>query len=671
MRYQPEIDGLRTIAITAAVFFHAGVPGFGGGYIGVDIFFVISGFLITRMLFAELTNTGKIEFLRFYARRVRRLLPALIIVILSVLLLGNFILTPAGEQQDLSISAAATVAFLSNVYFWRIQAPYLASFSNEWLPLLHAWTLSVEEQFYILWPAILVGAAYFSRWIRVGLPAIISILVATLLCASFSLSWWGTLVKPVATFYLMPTRGWEFMVGGALALAAKPIATRLGYTASPLMFLGLAAIAVTIAGFSEETPYPGMAALVPTLGTAALIAGIVAAPQSSIIKLLQAAPMVAVGKLSYSWYLWHWPLLVLVRIHDMSTQNLIRDLLVVIISLALAAGTYLLVENPIRRQRPWPFSDIRRTLASGLVISCGVAGLSLAIYLHADAAASRDADLAAIYLARSEQTDLPRACHSFGKFAGLAPVDACLVGAVRQPWRILVWGDSHAQHFLPMVAKDGDKNDYSAIARTMGGCPPLVKPPLVDAVLPRDCVDFNAAVAKEIPVLAEAGLKGIVLASRYFGFNVARPSAGEVNRTELPAAADNFGSVELQGWQRHLQQTLLIAQKVGLKVLLIAPVPYFSLPVPLCLAHRTLENCSADRISLKRMRAPLIEALQQSVAEFDNARIWDPFDILCDERTCAPVHAQLVLYSDRQHLSIDGSRYLAGFALPKLKWLIH
>jgi peptidoglycan/LPS O-acetylase OafA/YrhL len=584
------------------------------------------------------------------------------VVIFVVLLLGAFVLTPAGEQQDLSISAAATVAFLSNVYFWRTQAPYLADFSNEWVPLLHAWTLSVEEQFYILWPAMLVVTAYFSHKIRVGLLAVVGVLLAVLFVVSFSLSWWGTIAKPVATF-LMPARGWEFVLGSILALAAKPLATRLWYTAAPLTLMGLVAIVVAIVTLNEDVPYPGMAALVPTLGAAAVIAGALAVPQPFIIKLLQTVPMVAIGKLFYSWDLWHRPLLVLVRIHGLGTKNLFRDLLVVIVSFGLAALTYVLVENPIRHQKPWPFSDVRKTLTSGLMMSCGIAGLALALYLHADAAARRDADLTAIYSARSKKPDLPRSCHSFGRFTGLAPADACLVGAVRQPRRILVWGDSHAQHFLPMVAEHGDQNDYSAIARTMGGCAPLVKPPLVDAVFDRDCVEFNAAVVKEIPALVQGGLKGMVLAFRYFGF-----SPDDADHTEL---AGNSGSLESQIWQQHLRETLSIAQKAGLKVLLIAPVPYFSLPVPLCLAHRTLEECTAKRISIERTRAPLIEAFKRTVTEFDNARIWDPLDVLCDERICAPAHAQLVLYSDSHHLSIDGSRYLATFAAPELNWLVH
>jgi peptidoglycan/LPS O-acetylase OafA/YrhL len=638
LRYQPEIDGLRTIAITAAVFYHAGVPGFSGGYIGVDIFFVISGFLITRMLLAEMMHTGKIEFFAFYARRVRRLLPALIVVILSVLLLGTLVLSPAGERQDLSISAAATVAFLSNVYFWRTQDPY---FSNEWVPLLHAWTLSVEEQFYIVWPAMLVIAAYFSHRIRSNLPTVVALLLVVLLVASFSLSWWGTSAEPVATFYLMPTRGWEFVLGAILAVTAKPLITRISYVAASLIWTGLAAIVVAIVTLDDDVPYPGVAALVPTIGTAAVLAGTLAVPQPRIIRLLQTAPMVAVGKLSYSWYLWHWPLLILVRIHELGGKNLFRDALVIIGSLGLAALTYLFWENPIRRQKFWPFSDVRKTLASGLVMSCAIAGIALALYFRADALASRDPNLAAIYAARSKQIDLPRECHSFGRFTGLAPADKCLVGAVGQLKRVLVWGDSQAEHFLPMISEHGHEHDYSAIARTMAGCPPAVKPSSADTVIGRDCEEFNAAVAKEIPGLAQIGLKGVVLVSRYFGFN------GE-----------------------YLRETLSMAQNFGLKVLVIAPVPYFALPVPLCLSHHTRDDCSADRILLERARQPLLHVLKQIVPEFKNARIWDPFDVLCNEQMCAPAHAGLVLYSDANHLSIDGSRSLVTFAAPELNWLI-
>ncbi|MFZ0425089.1 MAG: acyltransferase [Xanthobacteraceae bacterium] len=157
-RYQPEIDGLRALAITPVVLFHAGVPGLRGGYVGVDVFFVLSGFLISRLLLAELGQTGTIDFAGFYARRIRRLLPALALVVTAVLLVGAFILSPALERPDLSRSAAATMAFVSNIYFWRMQANYFAQ-PTDWIVLLNTWTLSVEEQFYLVWPVLLALAA--------------------------------------------------------------------------------------------------------------------------------------------------------------------------------------------------------------------------------------------------------------------------------------------------------------------------------------------------------------------------------------------------------------------------------------------------------------------------------------------------------------------------------
>jgi hypothetical protein len=196
-------------------------------------------------------------------------------------------------------------------------------------------------------------------------------------------------------------------------------------------------------------------------------------------------------------------------------------------------------------------------------------------------------------------------------------------------------------------------------------------PASAGGVFDLDCIQFNTAVANEIASFPKGELKGVVLASRTFGFGAAQLSVDDGRRVGLPTGSQDSRSPQIGVWQYYLRLTLSAIQKAGIKVLVIAPVPYFSLPVPLCLAHRSPASCGADRPTIDMQRRPLKEALIRTVSEFNNARVWDPFEALCDEHTCAPIGKKSVLYRDQNHLSTDGSRYLAMSAAPQLSWLIH
>ena len=645
-RYQPEIDGLRAVAIVPVVLFHAAVPGLRGGYVGVDVFFVISGFLITRLLLTERSETGRTDFWAFYARRVRRLLPALATVTVVVLALGALVLTAAGERQDLSMSALATVGFVANIYFWRTQAVYFAP-KLEWLPLVNMWTLSVEEQFYLVWPALLVVAAALARYSGRRTIATIALAVTAVFVLSFAVFIWGAKTKLAATFFLAPTRGWEFALGAMLALFEKSLERwRTVAGAGAAAALGLAAIAAAVFGLFRSFE---LAVIAAAGGAAAVIVGVTAVRTSLAARLLRTAPFVAVGKLSYSWYLWHWPLLVLVRVYRVGDVGLALSLAVALGSLALAALTFALIENPIRLRRPWPFTLPRQTIAAGAALSCAVAALALAMQLHADAVMRRDPWLSAIDSARTSKAQSPPGCHVPQVFTALAPAQQCLIGAHDTPARLLLWGDSQALQLVDMVAEHATRSNYAAVPWTMSACAPLLPVKHGGLSLRASCAAFDAAVAGQIPSLAQAGLRGIVLASRGFGF--------------APAPA------WIESWKRCLRATLARARALGLRVLVVAPIPEFGLPIPQCLGHGAPERCGAERAEMERRRAPLIDALRETIGEFDNARLWDPFPLLCGPQFCTAVHDGAILYSDRGHLSKAGARYLLPFAAPSLAWL--
>ena len=373
--YIAAVDGLRAVAIVPVVCFHVGLPGFTGGFVGVDIFFVISGFLITRLLHQEACRSGTIDILGFYARRVRRLLPALLVVLSATLVAGAIFLTVVGEQQDLNRSAVATTAFASNIYFWRTQTGYFAGPSDQ-LPLLHMWTLAVEEQFYIVWPLAMLAAVAVVRRFKLSLD---NTLIGLLLAGSV-VSLVGCLlitpIRPTAAFYLTPFRAWEFGIGGLIALMPS-LSGRFLRIAQVLSLAGAAAIAASVYYFDSETKFPGIAALLPTLGAAAII--FTAPLPCAVSQALSLRPLVTIGRWSYSWYLWHWPMLAIARSIDLGERGTLRDLTIAIVALIFSAATYRWVEEPIRRQRPWPFSRDSKTVFAGATILVSLALLAGAV----------------------------------------------------------------------------------------------------------------------------------------------------------------------------------------------------------------------------------------------------------------------------------------------------
>ena len=645
LRYRPEIDGLRGIAILVVVLFHARVPGFAGGFVGVDVFFVISGFLISRLLLDELTARGRIDLVDFYARRVRRLLPALLFVVAVVLVVGTLTLSAAGERQDLSASAVATVGFVANIYFWREQAGYFTS-ATEWQPLLNMWTLAVEEQFYALWPGLLLAAALVARWSRRRLETTVALLLGLLFAASVATAFWIAPGKPTAAFYLLPTRLWELALGGGLALAQAWL-PRKRPLAGPIGLVGLAAIGLVVVASGPRLSFavgiPGAAA-----AATVVLASIVAGEGSSAARLLSVAPLVRIGRVSYAWYLWHWPLLSLARLGDFGHDSRARDIAMVTLALVLAELTYRFLEDPIRRGRPWPFSGARQTLTAGVALSLSVVAVAVALKLQADAAMRRDPRLASIHEARASFATLPPRCPADQRFEALRPARDCTIGAAGHSPRLLLWGDSHAEHLAEVIGADAAADGNAVLLRIKDGCPPVFDRRGGGDNVYR-CAAFNAAVTAEIPRLAQQGLRGIVLASRTFG--VGAPG-------------------EMAAWRRGIEDILSTARRHGLRVLMMAPVPTWRFDVPRCLAHRSAVDCGLDRGTVDARRAPILAALQAAVGSSDNARLWDPIDRFCDARHCSPVQGGAILYADWSHLTKTGARFLGPTLAPELDWLM-
>ena len=352
-RYRRDIDGLRAVAILPVLLFHAHVPGFSGGYVGVDIFFVISGYLITGIIAREV-DQGRFSILRFYERRFRRIMPALALMMLAVLAASAWLYLPA-DLASVPKSALAATLFVSNLWFFT-DTGYFAGGADV-KPLLHTWSLAVEEQYYIGFPVLLMLLARAgSRWR--------SAIVATLALLSLSLSVFMQRDTSGFAFYLLPTRAWELFAGALLALGCIP-AIRQRWKREAIAWGGMAAIMLAVACYDRDTLFPGIAAMAPVLGAAALIH---AAPGTRAARLLGCPPLVGVGLISYSLYLWHWPLIVFTEYAtDMPLAGYTR-IAVIAAALIAALVSWRFVERPFRDSRRMPAATIFRFTAGAMAL---------------------------------------------------------------------------------------------------------------------------------------------------------------------------------------------------------------------------------------------------------------------------------------------------------------
>ena len=372
MKYRKEIDGLRSLAVIPVILFHGSFESFSGGYIGVDVFFVISGFLITSIILKELGD-GTFTITNFYERRARRILPVLFFVLLVTLPFAWIWLLPY-ELKDFGKSIIAVNLFSSNIIFW-LGSNYFAA-TAESIPLLHTWTLAVEEQFYIIFPVFMMLLwGLGKRWL-VSIIAVITLL-------SLGLSEWGWREFPEANFYLLPTRAWELMIGSLVAFYIQNKSQPQGFINHWASFLGLALIIIPLFLFDKGTPFPSLYALAPTVGTALII--LYTTPNTLVYRLLSIRLMVGIGLISYSAYLWHQPLFVFARLVSLEEPSLWLMGVLSIITLGLSYFSWRFIETPFRNKQRFSRKLI---FVSSTVISLAFIAIGAALVL-AEGAANR------------------------------------------------------------------------------------------------------------------------------------------------------------------------------------------------------------------------------------------------------------------------------------------
>lgn len=631
MLYRREIDGLRAVAVLPVILFHAGFAVFSGGFVGVDIFFVISGYLITGIILSELA-AGHFSIVRFYERRARRILPALFFVIAVSIVMAWLWLLP-GDMRSFSRSVLAVALFFSNILFWRSTDYFEAP--AELTPLLHTWSLAVEEQFYVFFPIVLLLAWRFARHTLLWLIVLLSLL-------SLAVAQWGATHEPGAAFYLLPTRGWELAVGCAIAVFCHNAPERrlAHWQAQALSLIGFGLIAFSVFFYDETTPSPGLAMLAPTLGTGLIL--LFATPATWTARLLSMKPLVAVGLVSYSAYLWHQPLFAFARHRSLHEPDAKMYLALSAVSVGLAWLSWRWVERPFRDKTILGRRQIFAFAATGTLalVLFGVAG-------HA----SRG------YFWRSEwRGDLARLEDRLRINFGLReecardsfdPV-ACRTAAEPE---LILWGDSYAMHLAQGLLSSNP--DIAFVQATRSVCGPLLDVAPVNAQYPeswaRDCIAHNARILEFIK--STPSLKYAVLGSPFFRY---------INPGDRLLLADGRVVESGESGVAALRRTIKTLKDIGVTPVVVAPPPKNGTDVGRCLLKAVRfgaapETCNFPIGAINTLTTGVYRAL--AMLQPQVKVIW-LHEAICQADDCRATMDGTFVYRDGGHLSHEGSALL-------------
>jgi peptidoglycan/LPS O-acetylase OafA/YrhL len=627
IQFRPDIEGLRAVAVCLVVLYHAGVPFLKGGFIGVDIFFVLSGYLITGLLVKELNSSGGINLSRFYARRVRRLLPALTLVVVIVCLIQAAISSPIAQHDVLNVALAALL-YSSNIYFAHMQLHYFAqAFTSG--PLVHTWSLAVEEQIYFVWPIFLLLLSRMVNSLRTRI-----LLIAAVTALSFIVCVWLTAWNQVMAFFLSPPRAWEFSLGGLLAFV--PV-TWLSAHENLCKWLGAAGlIALVLCGvfMTNSASFPGYVAAIPVLATLASLQAGAGAPGSLMARLLHLRPMQYLGGISYSLYLWHWPVL-MIALEIFPNDSAALRTACVMLSVVLAAITHVTVENPIRFNSFLVSRSLLSLVAVALSTTICVGGLAMwGIALNHSAQFRKfnqvRNDLPSLYLAgcTAQLSDgSPRLC-SFGELSKPAST-------------VVLFGDSHAAQWFPTMKVIAESLHWKLVTIIKPSCPPMNIEALSNTRAIESCERWRKLSIAAIQAMHPDTV--IVSASSRY------PRRGDP------------GLIDASDWEKGSRDTFRAIAGHGTAIRVIRDTPHADYDVPDCLALLAW-NGHATCPPLNRstaMSADIYQAQVRAAANIDNVKIIDMSDAICGMDSCATEQGDLVKYRDTDHLTSTYAESLA------------
>ena len=651
MPYRADIDGLRAVSIIAVVLYHAGVPWFGGGFVGVDVFFVISGFLITSLILHE-QAAGAFSLTSFYHRRIRRILPALFVMMAATAAAGWFLLAP-GDYMRLGRSIIATAASVSNIQFW-LESGYFDTPAAE-KPLLHTWSLGVEEQFYLLFPLYLMLIA---RWLpRWRLP--LTVAICTL---SFAIGTVGAFRDPIAAFYLPQARLWELLVGGLLAMGALP-ALRSQAARSWAGLAGLGLIAGAVVFYSEDMPFPGLGALPPTLG-AILVMWSGGSGASTVARALATRPAVFLGKISYSLYLWHFPLLAFGFYVGLGTLSAVQIAALLALAFVLSLLSWRFVEQPARRAAATlPWRRVASSAAGGvLVLVLGGIAVQAQGGFPARMAEEPQRMIASQPLRNPDRL----ACYVIAP-SRIATRDLCVMGDAAATPSFVLWGDSHGEMLRAAVGSAASAAGQAGWFAGERGCAPLIGVTRPEWPLCREISEAYFRMIVETPAIAD-----VVIAARWGfwseGVRYAQesgmpPATLALIETPLEYGPDNHATLAAG-----LERTIEALLAAGKRVWLVGPVPEVGYDVPRYFYLRSLGFARdleiAPTLAEFDQRQHFVLGLLSDLGQrYPIGTIW-PHERLCGDVGCEIARDGHVLYSDDDHLSVFGAQSIAGLFAP-------
>lgn len=621
MKFRSDINGLRAVAVLIVVFFHFAVPGFSGGFVGVDVFFVISGYLMAQIVCSR-CRQGGFSFYDFYMARVRRIFPALIAMVGLVLLFNSFILLPT-EYETLGLHAFSSIVFLSNVFYWKESGYFDEDALDKWL--LHTWSLSVEWQFYLIIPLVLVLAI---RW-RSGTYLIP--LLWTAFFSSLVLCVIASSRYEAAAFYLLPTRVWEFLLGALLFVHAA----HLRWLSRPLfLYFGLLLILSCTWFYSKALDYPSFWPLLPVLGAALVIGSAARSP------LLDNWPMQFLGKTSYSLYLWHWPVLVAAVYLGVELQAGTQVVLFVC-SLVLASLSFYLVEERVRRASGsasvFKFPQLSRDWA--VLVVGGVVALCAGVVYWSNGLPIRLPNQI-VAIAEEAESKNPRRDECFRPGKRLE-FPECRMGTSNDEPQLVFWGDSHSDATFTGFADAVDQAGKSAIYYGRSGCGPALFQQAVEGDDEDDlseCLEYNQRAYERI--VKNSSVTDVYLAARW--------------------AAEKY-----QRGQADFSGLMCKLEAAGKRVHVMAPVPVYDTEIPDYLAREFMKGGVLTELerslaqSFTQYREQQAFAFEQfAKAEQCAVQVLDPLPYLCPQGYCVPVRDGMPIYFDGGHLSERGSKLL-------------
>ena len=625
--YREDVDCLRAVAVLLVIGFHWRIAGLSGGFVGVDVFFVISGYLITKLIAGKLF-AGSFSFAGFYLRRARRILPALYTTIFVSAIAGWLVLLPPA-MLDFGHSAVSVFLFASNILFWCETGYFDQAATLK--PLLHTWSLAVEEQFYLVVPALLWLLVRTWRQRR----AFIAVALAAVAVLSFALSCWQTAHAPSAAFYLSPGRAWEFLLGSGLLLFERKAAS------IPALVAGMAMIVAAALSFGHTTLFPGPAALLPCLGTALVVWANIRPAAGPAAWLLRGGAFV--GRLSYSLYLWHWPVYVFARAWTQIDEDISpgTKALLALITLALSLASYAAIERPVRARRV--LRNNKTFVATGVASALAFAGLVAAapafpiLTGHYGAEASRLAAYSSGYLYPALYRDGTCFLRPEQSFADYDRVQCFTVDSRRE--NVLLWGDSMAAHYLPGLTVLAARRDFNLLQATASICPPIFG---VDMIERPHCRDFDDRVGELMQ--ATRGLTVVLSA-------------------DWPSYETRFGA---EAFQRSLQATLKRLNDAGVRTIVLGPPIRWRQPLPALLAER-VERDAGPLDSRTLVFEPQFAADASLKAALPGIPYISILDAVCPSHRCPAFSGDVPLSLDRNHLTREGSILVIEAISPQLE----